>query len=123
MKTFLIADDSPAKVILLISLLKHAGWKDEILVGKTTEEAEHLINHHSIHAGFIDYQMPMKNGPYVIRHLRKKHPEAKIALTSASDNPDFVYDAMEAGADTSICTSKEADEVERMVSEFVAALA
>jgi CheY-like chemotaxis protein len=105
-RVFLIADDNPGKLMMLRGILHMAGWKGEVLTADSTEEAiEQIDKVPAIDAAFIDYYMPSENGPAVIRHLRMKFPEAKIALVSSADNKENAKKAREAGADTVLCTS------------------
>jgi CheY-like chemotaxis protein len=103
---FLIADDSDAKIVMLRGILHAAGWKGTVLTAKTTEEAmKHIDEAQGIDAAFIDYYIPSENGPSVIRYLRKKFPNARIALVSSADNARNAAEAKEAGADEAICTT------------------
>ncbi|MDO8649653.1 MAG: response regulator [Candidatus Peregrinibacteria bacterium] len=108
---FLIADDSEAKMFFLASIVKKH-WAGELHRAKSTEEAKKLIDAHpEIAAAFIDYEIPSENGPAVIRYLRGKNPQAKIALVTAFDSPRYGEDAKSAGADAFVTTSQEMHEV------------
>lgn len=120
MPTFLIADDSPLKRMLLQGMLKKHGWSGEIVTATTTEDAMREIDQHpDIGFAFIDYYMPSKNGPAVIAYLKHKNPTARIALVSSADNHENETEAREAGAETAICTSYPADEVEQRLKEVL----
>jgi CheY-like chemotaxis protein len=110
-RVFLIADDNPGKVMMLRGMLHMAGWKGQVLTADTTEEAMRTIDEsHAIDAAFIDYYMPSRNGPAVIRHLRAKFPHAKIALVSSADNAKNAEEARDAGADSVLCTTLQDSE-------------
>lgn len=120
MTTFLIADDSPGKIQFLRSMLSRVDWKGEVLIAETTEEAVTLIdaNPH-IDAAFIDYYIPSQNGPAIIKYLKKKNPDAKIALVSSADSTKNGNEARAAGAEAVICTSYQSDQVEKAVLDLL----
>lgn len=116
MTTFLIADDSPDKTSFLLEMLKRAHWYGTVLTAMTSEDAIDTINQSSdIAAAFIDYYIPSSNGPAIIRALKKKFPNARVALVSSADNESNTAQAIAAGAERSICTSRPVDEVERSI--------
>ncbi len=118
---FLLADDSPQKILLMRHFLKKANWDGPILTAETTEDAIRLIDEHTeIGCAFVDYYMPSKNGPAVIQYLRNMNPQAKIALVSSSDKKANEEEALCAGADTCICTGYQSDHVERTMLEVLA---
>lgn len=113
MKDFLIADDSPNKVQLMRLMLKHSKWEGNVLFAETTEDALKLIDENDVGYAFIDYYIPSKNGPSVIAYVKEKNPDAHIALTTSTDNQENFREALDAGAETCICTTYQIDEVER----------
>ncbi len=75
-----------------------------------------LIDQHpDISAAFIDYYIPSENGPAIIRYLKVKNPQARIALVSSADSRKNSEEAKAAGAEAVICTSDQADEVESTI--------
>jgi CheY-like chemotaxis protein len=121
MRTFLIADDSPDKIVMLRGILKSCGWDGDILIANTTEQAfETIESVKAIDAAFIDYYIPSRNGPAIIKHLRTTFPACHIALVSSADNEWNFQQAREAGADATVCSTM-ADSEERLrelVSEW-----
>jgi DNA-binding NarL/FixJ family response regulator len=113
LQNFLIADDSPHKIALMELMLKRAQYDGGLVIAHTTEEAKRIIDTKKITHAFIDYYMPSENGPAVIRYLKEKHPHARVALVSSADSAANCTEAKEAGAETCICTTWEADEVEK----------
>lgn len=118
MSFLLIADDSQAKIDMIVGMLFRFGWKGDVIVAMTTEQAEELM-WEDVGFAFIDYYIPSKNGPALIRALKKKNPAIRVALVSSSDNYENRLEAQEAGAETCICTSYEADEVERAFKDVI----
>ncbi|MFA5799940.1 MAG: response regulator [Candidatus Peribacteraceae bacterium] len=119
MNTFLIADDTPRKTRLFLSLLKRAEWQGEILTTDTVEGAKELIDRHPIAAAFIDYYIPMTNGPSIIRYLKQKHPAARVALVSSADNSSNAAEALAAGAEIVECTSDDPEKVEQRLLALI----
>src|SRR5437868_243305 len=120
MKTLLIADDSEGKTAMLLAMLKKADWSGEILIAKTSEEAIRLIDENpEIDFGLIDYYIPSNNGPFIIKELKKKNPNARIALVTSADNPANYKEAESAGAETCICTTSQEDEVEWRIMDLL----
>lgn len=119
MPTLLIADDSEAKLMLLKGLVRHAHWQGDVHIARTTEEADAFIAEHDIGFAFVDYYIPSRNGPAVIRALKEKNPSAHCILVSSSDQQKNIDEAMAAGAEAFVCTSWEGDRAEKAISELL----
>lgn len=103
---FLIADDTPGKQHYLRSLLKKSRFPAEVVVAGTTKESEEMIaTMPNIVGAFVDMRMPESGGLPVVDLLRKRNPEAHIALVTASDGETLEQEAKQAGADTCISTA------------------
>lgn len=120
-KTLLIADDSQGKIDLIYLMLAHFGWTIEPLIAKTTEDAMQLIDTNNITHAFVDYYIPSKNGPALIRALKEKNPAIRVALVSSSDKKSNWDEAIAAGAEMCICTSYSSDEVGKAFSDVLEA--
>ncbi len=120
MSAFLIADDSPEKTRFLVEMVGRSGWVGEILTVDTTEEALRIIAEKSdISVAFIDYYIPKKCGPAIIRALKAKFPECRIALVSSADSHSNADEARAAGVEAVICTTHQADVVEKQLLDFL----
>ncbi len=105
---------------MLLSVLRQAKWPSEIFTASTTEEARRIIDREpEIVAAFIDYYIPSERGPAVIRYLKAKIPQARIALVSSSDNPKNAAEAREAGAEAVVCTSHPASIVMAVLTDLL----
>ena len=120
MHTFLIADDSDGKVMMLTILVKKSGIAEKIVRARTTEEAKKLIDTEKPAFAFVDYEMPTEEGPAVIRYLKQKNSAARIALVSSSNAEEYVSNAKDAGAETCLCTSYEEDRVVADITDVLA---
>lgn len=117
---FLIADDSVPKTFFLKSLIKKSGFPAELLLAKNTEEAKALIDKHAdISFAFIDYEIPSENGPAVIKYLKEKNPNARIALVTAYGIDKYHQDGTAAGAEEFVCTTWAEDNVARKINEIL----
>lgn len=120
MISILVADDSSEKMDLIISCIQKSNWNGPILRAKTSEEAITIIeSEKAINAACIDYYIPRTNGPSIIRALKKKFPLAHVALVSSADNIRNSDEALSAGAEKTICTSKLRAVVEDELCEML----
>ncbi len=77
MKTLLVADDSQAKIDLMVSMLGHFHWRGDVIVAMTTQQAEDLM-WEDVGYAFIDYYIPSKNGPALMESLKNELPRSKL---------------------------------------------
>lgn len=116
---FLIVDDTPGKQHYLRALLKKSRFPAEVVVAHSTKEGEDLIvKTQAIVGAFIDFRMPETGGIPLISMLRKHHPNAHIALVTASTGDVLEQEAHAAGADVAISTAYP----ERFVTEKILTL-
>ena len=117
---FLLADDSDAKILMLEGMIKKAQFSAEILIAKTTEEANQIISENNdIAFAFVDYEIPSGLGPAIIRKLKETNPHARIALVSSGNSEHYRENAEEAGAEAYICTSFGGEEVEAQIGKLL----
>lgn len=117
---FLIVDDSIPKTYFLKSLIKKANFPAEMLIASTTTAGKKLIDENpDIAFAFIDYEMPEENGPSVIKYLKAKNPNARIALVTAYGSEKYHDDGTAAGAEEFVCTTWAEDDVARKIAEIL----
>ena len=119
MSYFLIADDSPAKVMMLEFIVKRSKHFPNLLIAHSTDEAKKLIDGNDVAAAFIDYEMPSENGPAVIAYLKAKNPSARIALVTSFDSGGYETAARAAGAEACVCTTNEEKEVKEKLENLL----
>jgi CheY-like chemotaxis protein len=114
MRYLLIADDLAEKIQFLENTKKYFSSEEikkvPVLIARTSEEAVALVRQSMIGAAFIDYNIPKKNGPWIIQELRKIEAEGSLLpsylclFTSASGDLFRRYkeDALKAGANNAI---------------------
>lgn len=105
---FLIADDSPEKIDFLLKAIHAAEWDIEVATALTTQEAYEVMRRRRVDFAFIDYYIPNDNGPHLIERLKNRNWNARVALVSSSKKPSNLKEAMDAGAEATICTSDPA---------------
>lgn len=119
MSTFLIADDSDGKALMLEAMVAKWGKAEQVLRANTTNKAKQLIDAHDITWAFIDYHMPQEDGPVVISYIKEHQPNCKVALVTSGSAQSYRDAATESGADGYICTSLAVDEVERDLNDIL----
>lgn len=105
---FLIADDSPEKIDYLLKAIHATEWDIEVVTALTTEDAYDIMRKRRVDFAFIDYYIPNDNGPHLIERLKNRNGDARVALVSSSKKPSNITEAMDAGAETTLCTSDPA---------------
>lgn len=121
MPAFLIANDSPEKILMLKHYLNVAGWTGEMLTAATCAEAYDILAGRSdLTAAFVDYYIPDDNGPAIIRRIKTKFPSCRVALVSSADDASNASESRSAGAEAVLCTSYRSDQVETAVLELLA---
>lgn len=105
---FLIADDSPEKIDYLLKAIHATEWDIEVVTALTTEDAYEIMRKRRVDFAFIDYYIPNDNGPHLIKRLKNRNADARVALVSSSKKPSNLKEALDAGAETTLCTSDPA---------------
>ena len=95
----LIADDSKVMRSMLTDWVVSMGY--DVLVASNGGEAVDVAQHEDFDIAIIDWEMPKRNGIQVVEILRgnPRTAYAHIILITASDNDDFLIQALEGGAD------------------------
>ena len=118
-KVILLADDEPDTVMIVNERLKKAGYEvigaftgDEVLK-KVEEKIPDLI--------LLDIVMPGMNGYRVCRRLKEGEKTKKIPviLFTALQKNDLLVTAQASGADMIISKPFEAEELLRVVQQFL----
>ena len=94
----LIVDDHPVVRDGLAAIL--GTQPDFSLVGEAAsgEEALALFERQRPDVVLLDLEMPGMDGVAVLRHLRDKHPPAKVVVFTAFDTDERILGALQAGA-------------------------
>lgn len=116
---FLIADDNPQKIDFLLKAIRAEEWDIEIATAATTEEAYEIMKKRRVDFAFMDYYIPSDNGPHMIKRLKNRNPDARIALVSSGKKESNLKEALDAGAETTICSSDPAHVVQHQLQTLL----
>jgi DNA-binding NarL/FixJ family response regulator len=116
-----VAEDHPLAREGLVQLLESA--EDIVIVGEAADGEEALRVADSV-AGepdifLVDIRLPGIDGLEVTRRLNDEHPDVRVIILTASEDPAYGTEAMRAGAKAYVLKSAQGEEVldtVRMVS-------
>ena len=122
-----VAEDHPLAREGLVQLLESA--EDIVIVGEAADGQEALALADSV-AGepdifLVDIRLPRIDGLEVTRRLTDEHPDVRVIILTASEDPAYGTEAMRAGAKAYVLKSAQGEEVldtVRMVSHGHAVL-
>jgi two-component system chemotaxis response regulator CheY len=115
-KKLIIVDDAEFMRHTLKDILLHNGCD---VVGEATDGAElfRLMEKKIPDAITLDINMPGMDGMTALRSLRANHPEIKVIMISAMDDPGIIREAMTLGASGYVLKPfKPEDVVSRLAS-------
>ena len=118
-KRILLADDEPDTIILVQERLKGAGY--EVVTACTGEEVLEKVREALPNLILLDVVMPGMNGYRVCRRL-KDDPLTKgipVILFTALQKNDLLQTAQASGADMVISKPFEAEELLRIIRQFL----
>ena len=84
MKTFLIVDDSMMTRMMVKTIVTEHFPEWEIISAKDAEDALNQVAEKDFDLATVDMNMPGMTGLELIPYLKKKQPNAKIALLTAN---------------------------------------
>jgi len=95
----LLVDDSPLLRHAIATLVEMQ--EDMAVVGHAANglEAIEQAHEHKPDLVVMDIEMPVMNGVEATRHIREQLPWVKIVVLTVSDDDDYLFDAIRAGAD------------------------
>lgn len=118
-KVILLADDEPDTVVLVHERLKKAGY--EVMTAFTGDEVLEKVQQTPPDLILLDIVMPGMNGYRVCRRLKENQTTQKIPviLFTALQKNDLLVTAQASGADMIISKPFEAEELLRVVNQFL----
>lgn len=118
-KVILLADDEPDTVVLVHERLKKAGF--EVIPAFTGDEVLQKVQEKTPDLILLDIVMPGMNGYRVCRRLKENEATKKIPiiLFTALQKNDLLVSAQASGADMVISKPFEAEELLRVVQQFL----
>jgi DNA-binding NarL/FixJ family response regulator len=114
----ILADDHPAVRRGVRRILEKCS--DIIVVGEagTGTEALHLVQELKPDLLILDIEMPDMRGDQVARELRKKSFPVSIILFSACDDPHFIQEMLQAGADGYLTKDESPERIRQSVYQI-----
>ena len=92
----IVVDDEPVVQKLVQRVLEKLDYETKICSG--ADEALEVLKNDSCMLVISDIRMPGKDGIYLAREIKKKHPGVQVIMLTASDRLDDAIMAMNAGA-------------------------
>lgn len=97
-RTLLIADDSAKMRDVIKRCCTRAG--DTVIEAGNGEEAVECFGRHRPDCAIIDIRMPVMDGLAAVREIRRRFPDARIAVVTQHDGPEWRDKSLASGADT-----------------------
>lgn len=117
MKKVLIADDERIAVKVLEEEFTMAGY--QVSTAYDGEEAMARLEEESFDAVVSDIRMPKKDGIYVLRQAKAKHPQIVVVLITAFGRITDAVEAMKLGADDYVVKPYDSEDLIQRVSEHI----
>lgn len=113
----IIEDDDKIRQYLYEELLHHLEVKRMELFSNA-EDALRNLSIDPVEIAMFDIQLPGMNGIECIRRLKIIHPRMQMMVLTVYDNPDTIFDALKAGANSYILKSTAPDKIVEAVKEL-----
>jgi len=108
-----VAEDHPLAREGLVQLLESA--EDIVIVGEAADGEEALKLADSVTGEpdifLVDIRLPGIDGLEVTRRLKEEHPDVRVIILTANEDPAYATEAMKAGAKAYVLKSAEGEEV------------
>jgi len=108
-----VAEDHPLAREGLVQLLESA--EDIVIVGEAADGEEALKLADSVSGEpdifLVDIRLPGIDGLEVTRRLKEEHPDVRVIILTANEDPAYATEAMKAGAKAYVLKSAEGEEV------------
>lgn len=123
MKNALVVDDIETYTDTLEIYLED---KFSVFKAMDLNEALKIIRTHHIDLALVDIRLNEedprnKDGILLIKSLKKQHPDIAIMIMSAYKEFDYAVEALNAGADYFMRKPLQPDELEKVISQLIAA--
>lgn len=113
----IIEDDDKIRQYLYEELLQHLDVK-RVEQFSNAEDAIRRLSTDPVEIAMFDIQLPGMNGIECIRRLKMIHPRMQMMVLTVYDNPDTIFDALKAGANSYILKSTPPDKIVEAVKEL-----
>ena len=116
MKRILVAEDRPASLELIRTVLESAGY--EVIDAMDGQDALHKAGTNSVDLVLLDLQMPGMNGLEVLRALRDRNLLARIIMVTLHDSPEIRAECRQGGTDGFVAKSDLAHDLPKEIARI-----
>lgn len=109
-KILLVEDDHLLRMGLKSMIDMHGKYEvdDDVATGKDAVRSFRMKKQDIV---LLDLRLPDMPGTEVLRKIREIEPTAKVVVLTASDDNDFIYEALEHGANAYVLKGSNPDEL------------
>jgi signal transduction histidine kinase len=115
-KRVLIADDNEINLLLLRNMLELQGCTVDSAING--QEALQLIQVNAYQMAFVDLNMPVMSGLQLIKILRSRHNQLKVAAISAYADNEKISEAITAGFDYYLTKPLDVDQLNGLIQSL-----
>lgn len=115
MKTALLLEDYEETRTWLACIVRAAFDEVEVFEAATLEQGRLILKNHKIDLALLDINLPDGNGVDFLRELMKASPESYCVMATISDDDEYIFPALKAGAQGYLLK-------EQSTNEFIRAL-
>lgn len=110
MQTVLVLEDHPETRQWLSDIIDQAFTQASIFEASSLAQARKLLEEHNFNLAMIDLNLPDGNGVEIIREISHGHPETYCVVATIFDDDDYLFPALEAGAQGYLLKEQTNDE-------------
>ncbi|MCW8956806.1 MAG: response regulator transcription factor [Gammaproteobacteria bacterium] len=110
MQTVLVLEDHPETRQWLSEIIDQAFKQVSIFEASSLAQARKLLQDHHFNLALIDLNLPDGNGVEIIREISHSHPEVYCVVATIFDDDDYLFPALEAGAQGYLLKEQTSDE-------------
>jgi len=110
MQNVLVLEDHPETREWLTNIIQQAFVEVKIFEASSLAQARVIINDNQLDLGLIDLNLPDGNGVEIISEISKKSPDTYCVVATIFDDDNYLFPALEAGAQGYLLKEQTADE-------------
>ncbi|MEP7383201.1 MAG: response regulator [Gemmatimonadota bacterium] len=114
-----VVDDDGAMVDILYDILEMHGW--EPIRAHDGAEAVEIVVRSPVDVVLMDIRMPRMNGVQALEAIKRRAPETKVVLCTASASQDLITRALESGVSRILRKPVDAEVLLAVLDELTAA--
>jgi DNA-binding NtrC family response regulator len=111
----LVVDDDAIVIKSCTRILEAEGFEVKTVSG--AQEAMEIIKGHSFDMLLVDIKMPIRDGLFLMREVRKDHPDIPIIVMSGYPTPETIADSYKSGANQFIPKPFRPDELMNLIRQ------